>query len=532
MLLRRFKTLGTTSGSGPQPVLGRARRYAQLGYERLLNYRHSSGGFTYWGRGDEPDLALTAYALRFLTDASEVMDVDEDVITKARAWLTKQQSADGSWPAHTWGGGDEPRRTALVTAFVARVLAASKRKPAGAASANSADAKDSGAALARALDYLARRVEEIEEPYLIASYALASADAGRSADAARAAARLRALALDEGPATYWALETNTPFYGWGLAGRIETTALAVQALAVDCGLRNSDCGLEDKGSANESGNPQSATRNPQSKNPQLINRGVLFLLRNKDRHGVWLSTQATVNVLDAMLALLAPDAVQSAGQSNASSGAAQRPSAEVFVNGRPAGTVALPPADRLSGPATLDLSRFLTTGANRVEIRRAPALMQAQLVTSYYVPWSRPAAAAAGPQSLRRNNASALRLAVRFDRESAEVGQEVVCRVEAERVAHEGYGMLLAEVGLPPGADVDRASLERTMQESGYSLGRYDLLPDRLVVYLWPRGGGTRFDFKFKPRFGINALTAPSQVYDYYNPEARAVVAPTMFVVR
>jgi hypothetical protein len=92
--------------------------------------------------------------------------------------------------------------------------------------------------------------------------------------------------------------------------------------------------------------------------------------------------------------------------------------------------------------------------------------------------------------------------------------------------------MLLAEVGLPPGADVDRASIERAMKEAGSGLSRYDILPDRLVFYLWPHAGGTRFDFKFRPRYGINALTAPSQIYDYYNPEARAVVAPTRFVIR
>jgi hypothetical protein len=95
-----------------------------------------------------------------------------------------------------------------------------------------------------------------------------------------------------------------------------------------------------------------------------------------------------------------------------------------------------------------------------------------------------------------------------------------------------GYGMLLAEVGLPPGADVDRASLERAMSESGWALNSYDVLPDRLVVYLWPQGGGTRFQFKFRPRYGLNALTAPSQLYDYYNPEARTVVPPTRFVIR
>ena len=70
------------------------------------------------------------------------------------------------------------------------------------------------------------------------------------------------------------------------------------------------------------------------------------------------------------------------------------------------------------------------------------------------------------------------------------------------------------------------------VKESGWDLSRYDVLPDRLVVYLWPRAGGTRFSFSFRPRLGMRAKAAASQLYDYYNPEARAVVAPTKFVIR
>jgi hypothetical protein len=112
------------------------------------------------------------------------------------------------------------------------------------------------------------------------------------------------------------------------------------------------------------------------------------------------------------------------------------------------------------------------------------------------------------------------------------VGDEVTCSVEAARVGGRGYGMLLGEVGLPPGAEVERASLERAMAESGGVFSRYDVLPDRVVVYLWPQSGAARVRFKFRPRYRLNALTAPSQLYDYYNPEAHAVVAPTRFVIR
>ena len=35
----------------------------------------------------------------------------------------------------------------------------------------------------------------------------------------------------------------------------------------------------------------------------------------------------------------------------------------------------------------------------------------------------------------------------------------------------------------------------------------------------------------FKPRFGMKALTPPSTLYDYYNPEAHATVEPARFQV-
>jgi len=48
----------------------------------------------------------------------------------------------------------------------------------------------------------------------------------------------------------------------------------------------------------------------------------------------------------------------------------------------------------------------------------------------------------------------------------------------------------------------------------------------------WAKPGGTKFSFKFKPRYGINAQTPASIVYDYYNPDAQAMVAPLRFVAK
>jgi len=180
---------------------------------------------------------------------------------------------------------------------------------------------------------------------------------------------------------------------------------------------------------------------------------------------------------------------------------------------------------RLSSPISFDLSRFLSAGKNRVEIKRPTGgpFVSVQAIANYYIPWAGAAA---------EKNAGDLRLLAKFDRTESTTNDAITCHVEAERVGFRGYGMMLAEIGLPPGADVDRSSLETAMASSEWSLTRYDVLPDRVVLYLWPRAGGVKLDFKFRPRFGLNAKNAASVIYDYYNPESRTVVQPSIFKVK
>ncbi len=508
LLLQNRKQTGVDFSLRP-----RAERYLQAGYDRLLNYNHASGGFGYWSKG-EPDLALTAYALRFLTDAQSLIAVDKTFIDRARGWLIQKQQRDGSWLVVSYGNQPtDKRRTALLTAYIARTLALTR--PMKDEEAQKSGRRSSAEALNRSLAFLTTAVSEIDEPYLLASYALASLDAGETTNAEFARTRLRSLAHYEGATAYWALETNTPFYGWGLAGRVETTALVVQALSrqVPASARTTsltpplnNLPPEKTGTA--------ATHPAIQTNEQLIRSGLLFLLRAKDRYGVWYSTQATINVLDTMLAQFGRDTVHKATAS----------SAEVFVNGQLSETLQLPPTGKLVGPILLDVSKHLQKGRNEIEIRRVGDLSPAsvQLVASYYVPWL----------STAGEKKEELRLSAQFNKTEGKIGEEITCNVKVERVGFTGYGMLLAEIGLPPGVDVDRASLDEAITKSNWAVNQYDVLPDRVVLYLWPRAGGVSFDFKFRPRFGLQAKAASSTVYDYYNPEARTTVSPAAFTIK
>ena len=120
-----------------------------------------------------------------------------------------------------------------------------------------------------------------------------------------------------------------------------------------------------------------------------------------------------------------------------------------------------------------------------------------------------------------------LRLAVKFNQLTAAVGEPVQCSVQAERVGFRGYGMMMAEIGLPPGVEVDRESLEELIGD-GKGINRYEVFPDHVAFYLWPTAGGVSFDFTFRARMAMTAKSAVSVLYDYYNPEARAEVAPIL----
>jgi uncharacterized protein YfaS (alpha-2-macroglobulin family) len=463
----------------------KAKKYLQSGYERLLGYQVADGGFSYWGGKDTADFALTAYALRFLADANGFIEVDPEVVKKAQDWLIRQQRADGSWNRkYNWETVEDDKRAKSTTTYIARTLAkldSSGGRPAHQATGTvAAPVRD---ALTKALTYLRSRNAEIDDPYSLALYGLAAYDAGDKATAKSVGDNLRTLAKDESGASYWNLESNTDFNGWGYTGRIETTALVTQLLMK----------LDPK--------------------DELIGKAMIFLLKNKDRYGVWYSTQTTINVLDTFVAAMA------ASENNGSQ------TVDVMVNGTKLQTVEIGP-DKLD-QIIVDLNGKVGAGSNAVELRssdRSP--LMAQIVSDHYIDWRD-----ADVSGRQVNQSRALRLDYKCDRTSAAIMNEISCSVEAERIGFRGYGMLLAEIGTPPGADVSRESLQAAM-DADWSISRYDILPDRIVVYMWSKPGGTKLSFKFKPRYAINAKTPASTVYDYYNPEANAVVAPLSFAVK
>jgi hypothetical protein len=403
--------------------------------------------------------------------------------------VISQQQKSGAWQAYDWYM-EKNADNANLTAYMVRSLAATT-----AGIGREQELKKAQAAVEAALNFLEDRVVSWTDPYLVGNYAIAAATLGRGRHSAAAEELLAKLAHNEGPATYWNLEANTsPFYGWGFSGRLETTAVAVQAL-----------------SALQKTNPNPAAQ-------EQISRGLQYLLTHKDRYCAWFSTQATQNVIEALIAAMpAGNDTDAAGE------------ASVLLNGSKVATLQMPKLNEVAGPMVVGIDR-LEAGTNKVELDRggSTGALNALLVTSYYLPWQD--SPATREQNFTSGDTRALKLLVRYETLQSALTEPVKCHVEAERVGFRGYGMMLAEIGLPPGAEVDRESMERAKDTEG--VNGYEIQPDRVVFYLWPRAGGSSFDFTFKMRYRVEAMTAPSALYDYYNPESQSVVTPVKFVVR
>jgi hypothetical protein len=339
-----------------------------------------------------------------------------------------------------------------------------------------------------AIRFVRDNSEQWGEPGSLASVALAALNIGDRETAARVTTRLEQISHREGDSVYWDLQTNTLFFGWGLPGRVESTALSVRALAA-----GSAVGIHSE------------------KTQALIDQGLQFLLRNKDPYGVWFSTQSTIRVLETFEHFIGKPAGDTHSKGRV----------EIWVNGMRLDSF-FDSSSKSGSPITIDISRYAKVGSNRIELRgQSSSVATVQLVESHHVPW------ADSPSALE----PALHLGISFDKTVAKAGDEITASVKVERVGFHGYGMMLAEIGLPPGVDVDRASLDRAVEDAGAELFRYDVLPDRIVAYLWPKAGGSQFQFKFRARYGMNAQTPASLLYDYYNPEAQAVLLPVRFQI-
>jgi hypothetical protein len=472
------------------PLEDKARTNLQLGYDRLENYIAASGGITYWGGSDhDPDPALTAYGVQFLTEARPFVKVDPARIAHAVEWLISSQQSDGSWKPH-YG---EPN--AETTLFIAWALEQTKLNENPDAPKGLWDKTQ--ATVHRALDWANHSAAAVHDPYANAI----RLELARSQNDAPLVQlyhdELISSAERDRNGAHWLRGGQLPFYGWGRAGDMETTAMAFAALRAESIAADQ----------------------------ALLNNALYFLLGGRDEFGIWYSGQATVRVLKALLPIAEEEIAAAPGDAEFT----------LNVNGTAldSGVGHEPPnsAHLLNAPRTIDLTSLLKPGHNTISFtgNGDVALASAEATAWFYTPWPSSQTSEAAQTTTGKDYGLDFNYSCATD--GLRVGQPIDCTVGARRFGSAGYGMLLAEVGLPPGADIDRASLGKLLDN--WTISRYDLEPDRIIFYLWSwRAEGSHFDFRFTPRYAIHAKAAPATLLDYYNPDLKTTLAPQVFDVR
>ncbi|XP_021702197.1 CD109 antigen isoform X6 [Aedes aegypti] len=150
----------------------KAKKYMESGYQRELTYMHDDGSFSAFGKSDPKGSTwLTAFVARSFKQAADHISVDEKIIDKSLEWLSDQQSSNGSFPevgkvSHTDMQGGSGQGIALTAYTLIAFLENKNLIPKYTNVIN------------KALDYIVRNTEGLDDNYAlaIAAYALQLAD--------------------------------------------------------------------------------------------------------------------------------------------------------------------------------------------------------------------------------------------------------------------------------------------------------------------------------------------------------------------
>ena len=236
----------------------KAMEYINTGYQRLLTFEVTGGGFQWFGT-PPAHVVLTAYGLLEFTDMAAVRMVDEAMIARTKTWLLAQQQGDGHWEAGE-GGLDETgqlRDSGTITAYVAFALAA-------------AGVQDP--ALDRAAAWLGARRDTMGS-YTMALYANFLA-AWHPNDAVTHLVLANLAERVQDTLDHWETDEQTTTYANGDGAYIETTALATHALLVS------------------------------GANAPVASAALGWLVTKRDPGGAWGSTASTVWTIKCLLRAL------------------------------------------------------------------------------------------------------------------------------------------------------------------------------------------------------------------------------------
>ncbi len=448
-----------------------AEHKINLGYQRLLTFEVDGGGFDWFGRPPS-NVLLTGVALQEFTEMNAVYPIDMAIVDRAREWLLGKQRRDGSWTeSHMPHSLTGGQGDVVVTAYSVWSLGVAGYK---------------GGEMTRAISWLKGRLGDVKDDYTLALVANALLTANPTdAEGQQALDRLDQAAERDDTSASWGEGSTTFCGGYGRTGQVETTALVALAML--------------QGRAHI----------------ETATRALTFLVKSKSPNGGWPSTQATILALKALLRA-SKELAQGEGEGVV----------EVKVNGKAAHRFEVVPGqgDVLQ---MAQVSELLVPGDNVVELAfQGKGAFNYQVCGRYYLPWS------AVPKAEREKP---LDIRVEYDRTTLSKDDTLVAKVVVDYRGEVPAGMVIVDLGIPPGFDVDAGSFAELVARKGTPrVEKFSLTGRQITLYVgsMKRGSPLEFEYSLKAKYPLRAKTPSSTVYEYYTPDRRAEAAPVTLEVK
>jgi hypothetical protein len=447
----------------------KAEGFISIGYQRLLSFEVQGGGFEWFGNAPANKL-LTAYGLMEFNEMSRVYEIDRNVIERTRSWLLEGQEKNGSW---------KPDASYLHAESWGRIQK-NEILPTAYISWALLETAEKSEQVKKAIGFIKDNVKDVRDPYILSLCANALVAWDKDDPAVQQVlGTLRELAIEEKGAVYWKSEIPTFTHSHGSGADMETTCLIAYALVKYGRMQD------------------------------LANKALTYLIRSKDASGTWGGTQATIMALRALLASL--------------EGSTEDVDARIAIsiNGRDAETLRLT-RDNADVMRLVDLAEFTREGANNVSIELSgKGSCLYEIVGKYYVPW----------EHMTKPPGELLSIEVDYDKTELSQNDLVTCRV---RVANNRPGtahMVMVDLGIPPGFEVQAGDLAEIV---GQKIQKFSLTERQVIVYLEKLESRRplEFSYRLKAKFPLRAKTVQSKVYEYYNPEIEAVSPPVEITVK
>jgi hypothetical protein len=460
--------LKKTGQSRPE-VEAKARHYIRLGYQRLLTFEAPDGGFGWFGHGGGLP-RLTAYGLMEFSDMAKVSDVDPALLKRTRAWLlSKRNPEEGSWSPD-----------GMPMAFGRPALEAQREADMAKLSATAyiawgvfGSGEPSPGESAPTLNYLQLyRPAEIKDPYVLALVSNALLAIDRSGkEAAPYLDQLEAIKTvsPDGKLAWWQQEPNarTAFYGAGVGGQVETTALATLAL------------LNGK------------------RHPGTARLALAWLVSKKDPNGTWYSTQATVLALKALVAGTAAPVEEKERR------------IEVRLGDKYVKEVRIP-VNQADVMKQLDLSELLVPGGQRLMLKESSGTAAGFQVTFRYNVPAEPKPAAEEPLAIQ----------LTYDRTEVPVNDVVKATARVSNRMKQNAPMVMLDLPVPAGFAPVAEDFAALVGRKG-GIARFQVTPRKVIVYLTglAQDQPLQLTYRLRALMPVKVAAPGARVYEYYAPE-------------